>query len=92
MDKYRSCHSIEGELFFNHLNKVGYCSMLTANGGQPTLYENYNGELIDWDDFFKIRDEHVELMKKGSCITACKDCTWIRESKWEKRGKRFKTS
>ena len=72
MDKYRSCHSIEGELFFNHLNKVGYCSMLTANGGQPTLYENYNGELIDWDDFFKIRDGDCLIKNNFSSFSAVK--------------------
>ena len=63
--------------------------MLTPDGGQPTLYENYHGELIDWDEFFRIRDEHIELMKNGSCVEACKGCTWIREWDWKKRKKRF---
>ena len=87
---YRSCHSIEGELFFNHLNKVGYCCMLTPNGGQPILYENYQGELIDWDKFFKQRDEHIELMKRGLSLPACKDCLWIKDAKWEVRKKEFR--
>ncbi len=90
MDKYRSCHSIEGELFFNHLNKIGYCCMLTPHGGQPVLYENYNGELIDWDEFFKKRDEHIELMKKGSSLPACSDCLWIKEATWNKREREFR--
>ena len=89
-DTYRSCHSIEGELFFNHLNKVGYCCMLTPNGGQPVLYENYQGELIDWDTFFVRRDEHIELMKKGSYLPACKDCLWIKDAKWDVRKKEFR--
>lgn len=87
METYRSCHSIEGELFFNHLNKIGYCCMLTPNGGQPVLYENYNGELIDWEDFFKKRDEHIELMKKGGSLPACSDCLWIKNAKWDVRSK-----
>ena len=90
MSNYRSCHSVEGEIFFNHLNKVGYCCMLTPNGGQPVLYENYCGELIDWDDFFKKRDEHIELMKNGSSLPACKDCFWIKNADWDERKKEFK--
>lgn len=90
MPNYRSCHSIEGELFFNHLNKIGYCSMLTPSGGQPTLYENYTGELIDWDDFFRKRDEHIELLKNGSAPEACKDCLWIKNFDWQDRKKKFR--
>lgn len=90
MEEYRSCHSIEGELFFNHLNKIGYCCMLTPSGGQPVLYENYNGEIIDWNEFFKKRDEHIELMKNGSALPACKDCLWIKEAKWDQRKNEFR--
>ncbi len=90
MNRYRSCHSVEGELFFNHLNKIGYCCMLTPTGGQPVLYENYNGELIDWDNFFKLREEHIELMRNGSSIPACKDCLWIREDNWDERKNELK--
>jgi len=90
MEEYRSCHSIEGEIFFNHLNKIGYCCMLTPHGGQPVLYENYQGELIDWDDFFKKRDEHIELMKNGNSLPACSDCFWIRNAKWDERKKEFR--
>ena len=85
MSNYRSCHSIEGELFFNHLNKVGYCCMLTPSGGQPVLFENYQGELIDWDKFFKKRDEHICLMQNGSELEACKGCLWIKSSDWPER-------
>ena len=85
MSNYRSCHSIEGELFFNHLNKVGYCCMLTPSGGQPVLYENYQGELIDWEQFFKTRDEHICLMKNGSELEACKGCLWIKNADWPER-------
>lgn len=87
MEKYRSCHSVEGELFFNHLNKVGYCCMTTHCGGQPVLYANYNGELIDWDEFLSNREEHIQLMKNGGCLDACKNCTWIVEREWPKRKK-----
>lgn len=90
MSKYRSCHSIEGELFFNHLNKIGYCSMLTPTGGQPTLYENYTGEIINWEDFFKQREKDIELLKSGSEPVACKNCLWIREEEWQERKKEFK--
>lgn len=64
--------------------------MLTPNGGQPVLYENYNGELIDWDKFFENRDKHIELMKNGDSISACKDCLWIKDEVWGERKKEFK--
>ena len=89
MTEYRSCHSIEGELFFNHLNKVGYCCMLTPSGGQPVLFENYHGELIDWERFFKLRKEHIELMKNGSSLDACKDCLWIKNADWGEGEKKY---
>lgn len=90
MPKYRSCHSIEGELFFNHLNKIGYCSMLTPEGGQPSLYEGYTGELLNWEDFFKKRDEDIMLLKNGSAPEKCKDCLWIKEYDWAERKKEFR--
>ncbi len=90
MERYRSCHSIEGEIFFNHLNKIGYCCMLTPNGGQPVLYENYTGELIEWEEFFKRRDEHITLMKNNGSLQACSDCFWIRTDNWAERKKEFR--
>lgn len=90
MSKYRSCHSVEGELFFNHLNKVGYCCMITPSGGQPVLYKDYRGELIDWSEFFKNREKHIELMKNGSAIEACQNCFWIREKDWPERKNSFR--
>lgn len=88
--KYRSCHSIEGEIFFNHLNKVGYCCMLTPTGGQPVLYENYCGEPIDWEDFLKKREEHIKLMKNGSSLYDCRGCDWIREKEYPERQRAFR--
>ncbi len=90
MSVYRSCHSVEGELFFNHLNKVGYCCMLFPSGGQPILYSNYRGELIDWNEFFKNREKHIELMKNGSAIEECKNCFWIRKKDWPERTNSFR--
>lgn len=90
MNEYRSCNLIEEGIFFNHLNKVGYCCMLTPSGGQPVLYENYAGELIDWDEFFKNREKHISLMKEGSELPACKDCVWIQHKIWEPRKKEFR--
>lgn len=90
MSTYRSCHSIEGEIFFNHLNKVGYCCMLTPNGGQPVLYQNYTGEPIDWEEFFKKRDEHIELMKEGKSLPACDGCLWIKNANWDERKKELR--
>lgn len=89
-EKYKSCHSIEGELFFNHLNKVGYCCMLTPNGGQPVLYNDYCGENIDWDLFFENREKHIQLMKNGDALPECKDCLWIKENNWDERKRNFK--
>lgn len=64
--------------------------MLTPTGGQPVLYENYTGELIDWDDFFKKREEHIELMKDGSELPACKGCLWIKNANWDERKKELR--
>ncbi len=64
--------------------------MITPTGGQPVLYKDYTGELIDWDDFFKKREEHIELMKNGSSIKACEGCLWIREKDWPERKNEFK--
>ena len=89
MSKYRSCHSIEGENFFNHLNKVGYCCMTTHCGGQPVLYRSYHGEKIDWEEFLKNREQHIELMKNGGCLKECENCTWIAEKDWKERKRAF---
>lgn len=64
--------------------------MLTPQGGQPVLYENYTGELIDWEEFFRRRDKDIDLMKNGSAPESCRDCLWIRENDWDERKKEFK--
>ena len=64
--------------------------MIMPSGGQPVLYSDYNGELIDWNQFFENREKHIELMKNGGSLPACEGCFWIREKDWPERKREFK--
>lgn len=64
--------------------------MIMPSGGQPVLYPDYQGEVIDWNEFFQNREKHIELMKKGGALPACEGCFWIREREWPERKNEFR--
>ena len=43
---------------------------------------NYKGELIDWDNFFKKRNQLREGARNGHAPQKCEGCYYLKEQDW----------
>lgn len=50
---------------------------------QTIIKENYHGELLDWNEIFKIKDEMKNMHKQGKYLDACKNCIYLQEKEWD---------
>lgn len=60
--EYLNCDLMKHSLHFFH-DEIRTCC---ANATGPILYPNYNGENVDWDKVFKIRQKYVKSI--NSCF------------------------
>lgn len=81
--KYVSCDLIEHGLdFFS--NSINFCCRIPpTEKGYKKIIDNYNGELINWKDFFAIKRKYRNQMKKGDIVPECKGCIYLREQVWD---------
>lgn len=81
--KYISCDLIEHGLDF-FTDSINFCCRIPpTDKGYKKILENYNGELIDWENFFKIKRNYRNQMKKGNIVPECKNCIYLQEKEWD---------
>ncbi len=80
---YRSCIHLEhGITFFS--NSVQICCVSShPGGGNIVQIDNYKGEPIDWDAFFRNRNEMKESIKNGIIPEKCTGCYYLHEDDWK---------
>ena len=84
MDGFESCNYIEHGMVLDHCNRIRFCNNFNPRyGGRPIIYENYHGEKIDWNDFFRIKRELRQKYREGSCPELCKDCVNTAFKQWD---------
>lgn len=84
MNKFESCSYIEHGMVLDHRNIVRHCNNFNPRyGGRPIIYENYNGEKINWKEFFENKKELRQLFREGNCPQSCKDCVGIAYKEWD---------
>lgn len=84
MAEFESCSYIEHGMVLDHCNRIRFCNNFNPRyGGRPIIYENYNGEKIDWSDFFRIKRELREKYREGSCPELCKECVNTAHKEWD---------
>ena len=81
--KYLSCDLIEHGLDFAQDSINFCCRTTTENGGFKKLIDNYHGELLDLDAFFKLKREYRNKMKSGEGIPECKNCIYLEEKDYD---------
>ncbi len=83
--KYLFCQQIDRHLCFNK-NNLYSCTVGNNTKGQslPIIKENYTGELIDWIEFFKEREQIKQNFKNGNPTENCKGCYFLHEAEWDK--------
>lgn len=81
--KYVSCDLIEhGMDFFT--DSINFCCRIPpTDKGYKKLIENYNGEIPDWNKFFKIKRKYRKQMQEGNIVPECKGCIYLKEKEWD---------
>ncbi|MCD7780254.1 MAG: radical SAM protein, partial [Candidatus Gastranaerophilales bacterium] len=85
-EKYVSCKWLESGVCFDNgvygSNVKLCCYMSAPGGGNSMIFENYYGEKINWDEFFKIKNEYRNIQKSGNTVEGCKGCVFLEENDW----------
>lgn len=83
---YKSCQWVNRGIEFR-TNSLRLCCYGYLQGReteyQTTIKENYHGEIIDWSEIFKIKDELKKMHKKGEYLDACQNCIYLTERNWD---------
>ncbi len=56
--------------------------MSAPGGGNSMIFEDYHGEKIDWEKFFRIKQEYREIQKRGETVEGCRGCVFLEEKEW----------
>lgn len=84
--KYVSCKWLESGVCFDNgvygSNVKLCCYMSAPGGGNSMIFEDYHGEKIDWNEFFKIKNEYRNIQKSGDTVSGCRGCVFLEERMW----------
>lgn len=85
-DKYLSCDIIETG-FDAQIRSIDLCCRVSSQDSpyeRFALLKNYNGEKIDWTEFFKIKQKIRDDFRNGNTFPQCQKCLYIKEENWTK--------
>lgn len=81
--EYVSCDLIEHGLDF-FTDSINFCCRIPpSDNGYKKLIDKYNGEILNWKDFFSIKRKYREQMKKGKIVEECKNCIYLQKKAWD---------
>ena len=81
--KYLSCKYMEHGMDFEH-RRLDTCCFTSHKGGGHVIYKKpYNGEAIDWDDFFAFKKTFRENHRNGRLTPNCEGCIFLEEKEWD---------
>lgn len=85
-EKYISCKWLESGVCFDNgvygSNVKLCCYMSAPGGGNSMIFEGYKGEKINWEEFFKIKNQYREVQKRGDTVEGCRGCVFLEENDW----------
>lgn len=85
-EKYVSCKWLESGVCFDNgvygSNIKLCCYMSAPGGGNVMIFEDYHGEKINWDEFFRIKREYRNIQKSGKTVEGCRGCVFLEEKEW----------
>ncbi len=81
--KYVSCEYVQHGFNVDYEDIKMCCFNCHEGGGRQILIDNYHGEMIDWNKFFKEKRKMRELNKKGIILERCKGCIFLKEREWD---------
>ena len=81
--RYVSCEYIQHGFNVDYEDIKMCCFNCHEGGGRQILIDNYKGQMIDWNKFFKEKRKMRELNKKGIILDRCKGCFFLKEREWD---------
>ncbi|MBQ2644495.1 radical SAM protein [bacterium] len=81
---YKSCDLIEHGFVVDNQNCIRVCSIINNEYlGQPLLFSNYTGEILDKETFFTAKRKYREMTRNGSYPYECTNCPRLLEKAWD---------
>ena len=84
--QYKSCQWVNRGIEFR-TDEIRLCCYGYLQGReteyQTTLFTDYHGGKINWEAFFKKKEELKQMHKEGKYLDACKDCIYLHEKDWD---------
>ena len=85
-EKYTSCKWLESGVCFDNgvygSNVKLCCYMSAPGGGNSMIFRDYHGEKINWEEFFRIKNEYREIQKSGNTVPGCRGCVFLENKSW----------
>ncbi len=85
-ERYISCKWLESGVCFDNgvygSNVKLCCYMSAPGGGNSMIFEDYHGEKINWEEFFRIKNEYRNIQKSGATVEGCRGCVFLEEKDW----------
>ncbi|MBQ2645123.1 radical SAM protein [bacterium] len=81
--KFNSCHWITHGLNFEPAHIEMCCLRCHVGGGNLIVKHGYNGEILDWEEFFKLKQPFIEENKQGKINPKCEGCFNLSKADWK---------
>lgn len=88
--EYTSCNWITHGLNFEPRHIEMCCLRCHVGGGSVDIQTGYNGEPINWDDFFELKKKFVDENKQGKIDPRCEGCFNLEHINWDDEDRYFK--
>lgn len=80
--KYKSCYWLNSGIHFTIRNIRFCCYEYLHSKNDNVIFDNYKGEIIDYDKYFEFKKNYKKLAKEGNLHPNCKGCIYIEENEW----------
>jgi sulfatase maturation enzyme AslB (radical SAM superfamily) len=71
-------------MVLDHCNIIRSCNNFNPRyGGRPVIYQNYNGEKINWEEFFNIKRELRKKFRENTFPELCTNCVNTSTKQWD---------
>lgn len=77
--EFKCCDALLHKLAINPDN-INFCCSPYDNKLQ--FVDNYDGSLLDWDDYTQKRTKYLEMFKNGDIPKPCENCSHVEEKEW----------
>lgn len=80
--KFNSCNWITHGLNFETGHVEMCCLRCHVGGGMIHLKDCYTGQMLDWEEIFKLKEPFIKENKEGKINSKCEGCFNLYEKEW----------